>query len=195
MDWAEASSTYTWPGWLTVPRISPRCYNPSETNVTPVASDLQAGLSSYSTSYTWAVTSTQHGPGQEGLVTTSESLIIVTHDDDSWWRIPYHLNWIDFFLKFMAHIWLSLIAELALCYNSFSTTFSKTQMLDVDIFIHKSQHSLSKNYKVWKVGKERTRNFGENYIFRRQFLLKWQELEREYPSNQSLPQRFLCWEY
>ena len=45
-------------------------------------------------------------------------------------------------------------------------------MLDVDIFIHKSQHPLSKNYKVWKVEKGKHGTSGKNNLFENHFYSK-----------------------
>ena len=58
-------------------RISPCCYNSSETNTTPVTSDQQVDISSYPSSHTWAAASTQHGSGQGGLVITGQSSLLL----------------------------------------------------------------------------------------------------------------------
>ena len=66
-------------------------------------------------------------------------------------------------------------------------------MLDVDIFIHKSQHPLSKNYKVWKVEKGKHGTSGKNNLFENHFYSKTkQKLDGVFVKLKAY-QRFQCW--
>ena len=103
--------------------------------------------------------------------------------------MPSHLTFTDFLRisgSYLTEPYRRIGFVLYFIFNLFLT---KTQMLDVDIFIHKSQHPLSKNYKVWKV--ERKHGIiGRNILFWEAFLLNKRELDIEYFRTLGLPQWF-----